>query len=103
MDSIQECMKMTSLGGEAKSLSLAAIKAAREGRFEEADEKLKAAKEALIKSHEAHTQLLRYDAENDDLRVTIFMVHAADHLNSAETIKALAEEFILLYKEIKHV
>ena len=97
MDAINECMQMTSYGGEAKSLALAAIQQARGGAVDKANESMAKAKEALAKSHHAHTNLLSYDAENEDLKVTIFMVHAADHLSSAETIYLLAEEFIYLY------
>jgi len=96
MDVIQECMQMTSYGGEAKSLAMLAIKQARKGNFDQAWSSLKKSAEALEKSHQAHTNLLSYSAEDDNLRVTLFMVHAADHLTSAEIIYALAEELIYL-------
>ncbi len=103
MDAIQECMKMTSFGGEAKSLAIQAIRLARKGAFQESEQTMQKAQEALVKGHQAHMELLSYDANTGDLRVTIFMVHAADHLNAAETVYDLAEEMILLYKEGKHV
>ncbi|NMB55818.1 MAG: PTS lactose/cellobiose transporter subunit IIA [Leptolinea sp.] len=101
MDVILECMTMTSFGGEAKSLALQAIALAREGKFEEAESTLEKTEEALAKSHESHARLLNYDAKNGDLKVTIFLVHAADHLASAETVTVLAREIILLHKEVK--
>lgn len=101
MDVILECMTMTSFGGEAKSLAIQAIESARQGNYEEAEDALKKADEALGKSHEAHSNLLNYDAKNGDLQVSIFMVHAADHLNAAEIINVLAREIILLHKELK--
>ena len=61
------------------------------------------AEESLAKSHQAHTKLLSYDAAAQDLQVTIFMVHAADHLNAAETIFLLAKELILLHGGVEHV
>lgn len=103
MDIINECMKMTSFGGEAKSLALLAIKQAREGKPEEAAATMAKAEESLAKSHQAHTKLLSYDAAAQDLQVTIFMVHAADHLNAAETIFLLAKELILLHGGVEHV
>lgn len=101
MDVIQECMKMISFGGDAKSLALLAIKQSRDGKHEEAAATMKKAEESLLKSHQAHTNLLSYDAEKQDLHVTIFMVHAADHLNAAETVFVLAKEIILLHEEVK--
>jgi PTS system cellobiose-specific IIA component len=101
MDPILECMTMTSFGGEAKSLAIQAIGCARLGDYQEAEDALLKAEQALGKSHEAHTRLLNYDAQNGDLHVSIFMVHAADHLNAAEIINVLAREIILLHKELK--
>lgn len=103
MDVIQECMAMTSFGGEAKSLAMIAIRQAREGIFEDAENSLKEAQAALAKSHASHSRLLSHDAEHEDIRVSVFMMHAADHLCAAETVKALAEEMILLYKEVRNV
>ena len=101
MDVILECMTITSFGGEAKSLAIQAIEYAREGNFDKAEATLDKTEEALAKSHEAHSKLLTYDAQNGDLQVSIFMVHAADHLNAAEIVSALAREIILLHKELK--
>ena len=98
MDIIQECMQMTAYGGEAKSLAMLAIKQAREGDVRQAEESLSKSEEALRKSHDAHTKLLSNDAENEGLQVSLFMVHAADHLTSAEIIHDLAGEFIYLHK-----
>lgn len=102
MDSIMECMNMTAYGGEAKSKAILAIQRARAGDFSGAETALIESDEALAKSHAAHMTLLSHDAANSDLQVTIFMVHAADHLASAETVRALADELIALHKEVKH-
>jgi len=67
LDVIQECMKMTSFGGEAKSQALMAIRQAREGNFESAAESMKIAEEALLHSHKAHTALLSADATTGDI------------------------------------
>lgn len=103
VDVLQECMKMTSFGGEAKSLALTAIKQAREGNFQVAATTMKQAEEYLAKSHQAHTVLLTQDADSGDVQVNVFLVHAADHLNAAETIFVLANELILMHKEVKNV
>jgi PTS system cellobiose-specific IIA component len=103
MDAIQECMNMIAHGGEAKSLALLAIQQAREGKFSEAQASLLKSDEALKLSHQAHVNLLFHDAQHNDVHVTILMVHAADHLGGAETVRVLADEIILLHKEVKHV
>ena len=99
IDVIHECMQMTSFGGEAKSLALVAIKEAREGDFAQADENMEKSWKALEKSHEAQTNLLSREAEAEDIQVSVFMIHAADHLTSAQVIYMLAEELIYLHKK----
>jgi len=103
MDIIHECMQMTSYGGEAKSQALIAIRQAREGDFKKADESMEKSAAALQKSHQAHTNLVRYEADEEDLKVSLFMVHAADHLSSADVIHLMAEELIYLHKEGRNV
>lgn len=56
---------------------------------------------ALNKAHAAHTKLLFCEAQEEDLKVTLLMMHAGDHLNSADTIKVLVEELIRVYKQTK--
>lgn len=102
MEIIEECMKMTSFGGHAKSLALKAIQYAREGDMTRAGQTMDEAEEYLQKSHVAHTNLLSIDAEvNEDgqnaMPVSFFMVHAADHLSSADTIIVLVKELLYIY------
>jgi len=103
MDAIEKSMEIIASGGEGKSFGMMAIQQARAGQFDEAERSLKLSQEAIVKGHQAHSELLFYDAEHQDLAVTMLMVHAADHLTSAETVKELAEEIIYMYKEIRHV
>ena len=103
MDIIHKCMEMTSFGGEAKSLALLAIEQARNGNFEQAEVSMEKSAESLKKSHQAHTDLLSREADEEELQVSLFMVHAADHLTSANLIHLLAEELIYLHKGVKHV
>lgn len=103
MDSVEKSMEIIAHGGDGKSLAMMAIQKAREGNFSEAEELLKKAHEAIVACHQCHSELLFYDAEHQDLQVTMLLVHAADHLTSADMTEAMAEEIIYLYKEIKHV
>lgn len=102
MRGIEECMEIIAFGGDAKSLAMMSIQKAREGDFKEAESLLKRAQESIVKSHQYHSELLFYDAENEDLQFSMLLVHAADHLTSADMIAAMAEEMIYLYKEIRH-
>ncbi len=103
MDALEKCMEIIASGGEGKSLAMLSIQQARAGKYEEAEQSLKQAKAAIVKAHKTHSELLFYDAEHNDLQVTMFAVHAADHLTAADIIKELAEEIIYLYKEVRNV
>ena len=117
MDGIEKSMEIIAHGGEGKSLAMMAIQKAREGDFEEAEKLLKQSHEAIVKCHQCHSELLFYDAEyqdlqvsmllvhaaDQDLQVSMLLVHAADHLTSADMTEAMAEEMIHLYKEVRHV
>ncbi|MCI9477552.1 MAG: PTS lactose/cellobiose transporter subunit IIA [Lachnospiraceae bacterium] len=101
MNAVEKSMEIIAYGGEGKSLSMMAIQKAREGSFEEAGELLRQAHEAIVKCHQCHSELLFYDAERQDLQVTMLLVHAADHLTSADMTEAMAEEMIHLYKAVR--
>ena len=103
MDGIEKSMEIIAHGGEGKSLAMMAIQKAREGDFEEAERLLKQSHEAIVKCHQCHSELLFYDAEYQDLQVSMLLVYAADHLTSADMTEAMAEEMIHLYKEVRHV
>ncbi|MFZ7132572.1 MAG: PTS lactose/cellobiose transporter subunit IIA [Eubacteriales bacterium] len=103
MNAIEKSMEIIANGGEGKSLAMMSIQEARAGNYIEAEECLKQAEKAVDKAHQAHTELLFYDAEHQDLNVTMFLVHAADHFTAAYTIKELAKEIIFMYKEMRNV
>lgn len=103
MDGIEKSMEIIAHGGEGKSLAMMAIQKAREGNFPEAEELLRRSHDAIIKCHQCHSELLFYDAEHQDLQISMLLVHAADHLTSADLTEAMAEEIIHLYKEMRHV
>jgi cellobiose-specific phosphotransferase system component IIA len=103
MDGIEKSMEIIAFGGEGKSLAMQAIQKARAGAFLEAEELLKQADEAIVKCHQQHSEILFYDAEHNDLQISMLLVHAADHLTSADIIREMAEEIVHMYKEIKNV
>ena len=84
--------------GDAKSYAMEAMQFAREGKFEEASQCIKNAKDALRPTHEIQTQLIRSEMGGDRAEISLLMVHAQDHLMSAVLVRELAEEIINLYR-----
>lgn len=98
-----EELEMLSFGligsaGQARSLAFSALKAARAGDFEHADELITQSKEAAIASHDQQTKLLVREANGIHTPVDVMLVHAQDHLMTAMLAQELIEELIHLYR-----
>lgn len=76
-----------------------AIKAAREGDFEKADDSIKQAERAFVEAHHSQTALLTKEAQGQKTEVSLLMVHAQDHLMSSMTFTDLAKEIIFLHQK----
>ncbi len=86
--------------GTARSAYIEAIKAARAGKFEEAEALMEEGKETFVLGHEAHACLLEQEASGKPVEVQLLLIHAEDQLMSAEDFSILAEELIENYKMI---
>lgn len=86
--------------GNSKSESMVAIRKAREGDFEEAQQHVNNAQDSLTEAHQIQTNLIQGEARGEKPEVTLIMVHAQDHLNMALLTMDQAKEMIHLYREI---
>lgn len=93
-------MPLIIFGGEAKSSAIEAIRAAKESDFDKADERIEAASKAIVEAHYGQTELLTKAANGEEVAVSIYMVHAQDHLMTGIAFVDLAREIIELYKVI---
>ncbi|MCF0246294.1 MAG: PTS lactose/cellobiose transporter subunit IIA [Ileibacterium sp.] len=96
-------MDMISFGiiansGDARSFAFQALNAAKEGRFDEADELLKKSDEASAKAHKAQTDLLFAEMNGQKKPIDLLMVHSQDHLMTSMLASELIREMIDLYK-----
>ena len=87
--------------GTAKSLVVEALRDARQGKFDEAEEKLEEASKYFVNGHHAHASLIQKEAAGDKVDFSLIIMHAEDQMMSAETIKLLVEEMIEMYKDLK--
>ena len=97
---IEVIMGLIIYGGNAKSLSMEAIYAAKEGNFDVAEEKLSDADDALGNAHKSQTNLLTQEASGDSVEISLLLVHGQDHLMNAITFKDLAQEIIDVYRKL---
>ena len=78
--------------GEARSLYIEAIHAARKGEGARVDELLSAGDEAFARGHMLHGGLAQREAAGEASEVCLMLVHAEDQLMSAESFGILARE-----------
>lgn len=87
--------------GDSKAFSMDAIRAARDGDFEQADNMLKQSEESMRQAHDFQFDMIQQEAAGNHMDVNIILVHAQDHLSMAVMAKDMAEEMVLLYKELR--
>lgn len=88
--------------GNARSLAMEAIYAAKEKNFSSAFEKLSEADSEFVEAHRFQTQLIQAEAAGEQLDLPIILVHAQDHLMTALTLKDLAKEIVEFRQEMNH-
>ncbi len=101
MDLEMVAMELVGNSGESRSLSFEALHASKEGNFDLAAEKLKEAKKKMLKAHEMQTELICKEADGEDFKIGLLMVHAQDHLMTSILARELVEEMVDLYKKLE--
>src|SRR5471032_2763617 len=96
----QTVMELLINAGEARSNAMSAIQAARGADWKQADALMAAAREASRQAHIIQTRLIGLDEGIGKVPVNLIMVHAQDHLMTAMLCQDLAEELILLRREL---
>ena len=87
--------------GTARTIVHEAFADMREGRYDEAAEKLETSNESLLEAHHAQTKLLQDYASGIEIRIEIIMVHAQDHLMTTMTLREVALEMLNLYRKVE--
>ena len=87
--------------GSARSFAMEAIGLAKAGSWKEAEEAMKSAGEELAKAHRTQTDLIQQEAKGNRTEVSLFMVHAQDHIMTAMLARDLAQEIVELYQRLE--
>ncbi|AIA72436.1 PTS system, cellobiose-specific IIa component [Pectobacterium atrosepticum SCRI1043] len=99
-DMEQTVMELLINAGEARSNAMMAIQAARQREWQQADALLAASQETARAAHRVQTRLIGLDEGEGKVPVNLIMVHAQDHLMTAMLCRDLAEEIVLLRREM---
>ncbi len=87
-------------GGNARSLAKEAAELAAEGNFEEAEAKLVEANDEQVKAHKIEAQIIRMEAQGEQVPFSILLIHALDLLLLSWAEIDNSEQFIKLYRRI---
>lgn len=106
MDNVKEeiqliaCQIVSAVGG-AKSMYVEAINLVKEGKTEEAREKMKEGRELYMESHTHHFSLIQKEANGEDVPFSLILMHAEDQMLSTEVVELMASEIIEMYEKMK--
>lgn len=96
----EQIFDLISHGGDAKAYAYEALKAAKENKMQEADELLNKSQEELNVAHATQTKLIQAEINGEDLKISLLLIHAEDHLMAAISERNLIKEMIELIKLI---
>lgn len=103
MDLEMAAMELVGNSGESRSLSFEALNFAKDGKLEEAREKIKEAKASMLKAHSMQTELICKEADGEDFKIGLLMIHAQDHLMTAILARELVEEIIFIHEKLDNL
>lgn len=99
-ESVMTSFQIIATAGDARSNAFQALKAAKQGDYQMADELMAKFNEGSVESHNQQTALLTKEAQGDHTPVDVLLVHAQNHLMTSMLAGELIQELIDLHKEL---
>lgn len=100
-----ETIAMTIIGnaGDGKALAFEALDAAKENDFERAKQLLKDGNKTSAAAHNAQTELLTAQANGEEVKPDILLIHSQDHLMTGMLAHELITEMVKMYERISEL
>lgn len=89
--------------GEARGYVFEALKAAKSGEFEKAEQLMAKSDEESKIAHNVQTKLIQEEINGEGIQMNLLLVHAQDQIMTAMSEQYLVAQMIELYKEIRGV
>lgn len=93
-------MQIVIHAGDGRNLIMEALDHAAEGEYEQAEEKLKEAKEELRQAHIYQTEIVQSEAAGKKYEHSLLFTHAQDTVMTICTEMNLAKKMIAMYKAL---
>lgn len=94
--------QIISNSGEAKSLAMEAINLSKTN-YQLSNEKINQATKYLLIAKKKHMELVSCEAQGNDIKINLLLVHAEDQMLNTETIVLLAKEFISINQKLLNI
>ena len=91
-------IEIVALSGDARTKLLNAVKEAKAGNFDRAQNLVTHAQELLNEAHDSQTALLTAEARGELTTPTVLLVHAQDHLMTSLLLRDVIESLIDIYR-----
>ena len=99
MDMESTVMELIINSGEARSYAMQALRAAKQGDWDQVDEQLTEASAASKRAHDVQTMLIGMDEGCGKIPVNLVMVHAQDHIMTSMLAREMIEELIEIHRQ----
>ena len=99
MDMESTVMELIINAGEARSYAMQALRAAKQGDWDQVDEQLTEASAASKRAHDVQTMLIGMDEGCGKIPVNLIMVHAQDHIMTSMLAREMIEELIEIHRQ----
>lgn len=103
MNNETEIFNIISHGGDAKAIAYEALQLAHEYKFNLSRNKMEEAQTALTKAHNTQTKLIQTELNGEEVKISLLMVHAQDHLMTSISEIALIEQMIKMLEKIERL
>lgn len=87
--------------GAARSAFISAMRSARSGNFELANQQIAEGDQALKDVHKSQTELIGYDQGSGKVQMTLILTHIQDHIMTTMLCREVTEEVIAIHQELK--
>lgn len=97
----EKAFQIIAIVGTAKSSYIEAMREAKNGNFDRAEELMTEAKDIYSQAHKIHFELVQLEASGTELPFSLLLAHAEDQLLNTETIQILVEEIIVVHAKMQ--
>lgn len=94
-------MEIIAHSGEARSLTFEALDAYKRNDITKANDLLEKAESEITEAHKAQMGLLVAEANGEDVKVNVLLVHAQDHFMTSMLALDLAKSMISIFESKK--